>query len=208
MMILFVVLLCAVRLWLWFLYNVHIHAYYISFHVQQDAYIYIYIYHCNMYSVKLCAINKRDPASGINPLKTFHQIETFGRQDERRRRRLLEDREERGWPRWRKGVKNLCQLLPVVTVLITQMEVTENPWLKGSRKKNTKGPSQGPGKDCISGETEEFQHISGPINDVPRSKDGHATKNTLENTENSWLVGLFVGPCWCPRGKKTCFRKD
>ena len=90
-----------------------------------------------MYSVKLCAINKRDPASGINPLKTFHQIETFGRQDERRRRRLLEDREERGWPRWRKGVKNLCQLLPVVTVLITQMEVTENPWLKGSRKKKT-----------------------------------------------------------------------
>ena len=136
---------------------------------------------------------KRDLASGINPLKTFHQIETSFRQDERRRRRLLEDREERGWPRWRKGVKNLCQLLPVVTVLITQMEVTKNPWLKGSRKKTpTKGPSQGPGKDCISGETEEFQHISGPINDVPRSKDGHVTKTPWKiRRTHDWLHSLL-----------------
>lgn len=70
----------------------------IYFHVQQYAFIYIYIfiYQCIIYSVKLCAINKRDLAFCINPLKTFHQIETSGRQDERRRRRLLEDREERG----------------------------------------------------------------------------------------------------------------
>lgn len=162
----------------------YIHAYYIF--PCATIGIYIYIYQCNIYSVKIMCHQQEGPRIWYQPLQNvnarmndaagaFWKIERRGDDQGEGREWNTCANFFQSWPFW--SPKSRSQKTPDF----------------GSRKKTlTKGPSQGPGNDCISGETEEFQHISGPINDVPRSKDGHVTKNTLENTENSWLVGLFL----------------